>query len=418
MPVSYLSVDACYLLSVTIQERFDYGSQPLELLHGTWVPELGKICIWAEHDEMRYAPVLPDAEKNRETVTLLLPTYNKKILPSLTMARHLDVIYPETAEITCEPYEQICTALTSPAFKDMMLAMEKENTGDTRDGNKKGDQREDVHVAPDLLFWQQMLGHLDAIFDKNFYIPAITENDDPCWITAYPFTKELATFMPTICCYSNGQYYDPESLLRHFFDFTVNVVVQSTVLPRSTEKQIEGTFLGHYFSHQQKTPFSKEDVNDWMIWKSALDQEKHPLCFKLEAPDHAQKTWTLQCLAQESEGSSSIPLEKGWRDYLMDLGIALRIYPAFEAAFAHDRIQPMTLSMTEAQTFLKETAWILQSAGFPVMIPSWYTPQYGQTETNTTIVIKKHVTRTAVFVGGSSDGIQCEFVFRRTRYNT
>lgn len=336
----------------------------LELLHGTWVPELGKICIWAERNDMRYAPVLAGAQKTRETVTLLLPTYNKKVLPSLAMARHLDIAYPEETQITCEPHEQLCTALTPRAFKNMTI--------------EEGTAEEDVLLAPDLLFWRNMIDHLNAIFDKNFYIPAISDENEPCWITAYPLTKELAPFMPDICCYSNGQYYDKESLLRHFSDFTVNDVAQNMVMPSSTQKVVEGSFLSHYCHQKQKTPFSKNDISDWMLWKSALDHEHHPLCFKLEAPDHAQKMWTLQCLLQTSPLETPVTLSTEWKSYLMDLGIALRIYPEFEVAFTKDNYQPlipMQLSIAEAQTFLKETAWILQSAGFPVMIPSWYTPK-------------------------------------------
>lgn len=340
----------------------------MELLHGTWAPTLGKICVWAENDEMRYAPVLPNAEKNRETLTLLLPTHNKKILPSLMMARHLDVVYPETVEISCDPHEQICTVFTSQAFKNMCIEQEKNQT-------------QDIQIAPDLLFWRNMLGHIEAILDQNFYIPAINEQDEPCWITSYSPTKELSAFMPDICCTSNGRTYDKESLLRHFFDFTINDVAQSVTLADSTKKGIEGTFLSHY-CHQnkkgQKKSFSKNDIDDWMVWKSALDQEKHPLCFKLEAPDHVEQSWMLQCLIQNAAEDAPVPLNSAWKQHLMDLGIALRIYPKFEAAFTKNTkepLKPMALSMTEAQTFLKETAWILQSAGFPVIIPSWYTPK-------------------------------------------
>lgn len=345
----------------------------MELLHGTWAPELGKICIWAEQGELRYAPVLPGADKTREPLMLLLPMYNKKILPSLMMARHLDVVYPETVEIACEPHPQLCTVLTPRAFKNMTVELGKETA-------KEGLGKE-IQIAPDLLFWKNMLDHLDAILDNNFYIPAVADSGEPCWITAYPLTKELAPFMPDICCASNGRIYDKESLLRHFFDFTVNDLAQNVVLPSSTEKSIAGTFLSHYCYQDKKgktKAFSKSDVDDWMLWKSALDQEHHPLCFKLEAPDHAQDTWTLQCLVQNAVTDAPAPLRADWKNHLMDLGVALRIYPEFEAAFTKDTAQPlkpMALSMAEAQTFLRETAWILQSAGFPVMIPSWYTPK-------------------------------------------
>ena len=64
-----------------------------------------------------------------------------------------------------------------------------------------------------------------------------------------------------------------------------------------------------------------------------------------------------------------------WQECINDLGLAMRIFPTLENAFDNNRIVPFELSQTEAKQFLMETAWFLQQSGFPVIIPSWYTPK-------------------------------------------
>ena len=231
----------------------------MELLHGTWVPTVGKICVWSEKNAATGTPALA---KPKVTITLLLPTYQKKRLPSLVMANHLNSAYPDVDRITYEYHEQACIGLTASELKNLEL------TGDMR-------------IAPDLLFWRNMVVHLELIVDKNLYIPAISEAQEPVWSSFYPVTQELAQFIPDICCFSQGFVYDKDPLLRHFFDTCISQMVKSTTIPAATGKQIEGTFLQKYFQ-KSKVPFSTEEINDWVIWKSALDTQKHALCFKLD----------------------------------------------------------------------------------------------------------------------------------------
>ncbi len=60
---------------------------------------------------------------------------------------------------------------------------------------------------------------------------------------------------------------------------------------------------------------------------------------------------------------------------LRHLGHAARIYPKLWQGMATARPVGVTLSLEEAFAFLKEHAWVLEDAGFKIIVPAWWTPE-------------------------------------------
>lgn len=58
----------------------------------------------------------------------------------------------------------------------------------------------------------------------------------------------------------------------------------------------------------------------------------------------------------------------------LNLGYGARIYPKLWAGLETDKPIGLPLTLTEAFDFLKEQAWILQDAGYTVIVPAWWTP--------------------------------------------
>lgn len=56
-------------------------------------------------------------------------------------------------------------------------------------------------------------------------------------------------------------------------------------------------------------------------------------------------------------------------------GHAARIYPRLWEGLETDQPAEVRLNMDQAFTFLKDSAWVLQDAGYPVAVPAWWTPQ-------------------------------------------
>ena len=63
------------------------------------------------------------------------------------------------------------------------------------------------------------------------------------------------------------------------------------------------------------------------------------------------------------------------RHLLLNLGLAARIYPKLWAGLDTAEPQSVALDLDEAFGFLKEMAWVLEDAGFKVIVPAWWTPQ-------------------------------------------
>jgi SNF2 family DNA or RNA helicase len=60
---------------------------------------------------------------------------------------------------------------------------------------------------------------------------------------------------------------------------------------------------------------------------------------------------------------------------LMNLGYAARIYPTLWPGLETDQPIGIGLNLESAFGFLKESAWVLENAGYKVVVPAWYTPQ-------------------------------------------
>ena len=58
---------------------------------------------------------------------------------------------------------------------------------------------------------------------------------------------------------------------------------------------------------------------------------------------------------------------------LINLAQAVRIYPKLWQGMEGSEPTGVQLNLEEAFAFLKENAWILEDAGFKIIIPAWLT---------------------------------------------
>ncbi|NDD30095.1 MAG: DEAD/DEAH box helicase, partial [Proteobacteria bacterium] len=112
--------------------------------------------------------------------------------------------------------------------------------------------------------------------------------------------------------------------------------------------------------------------------------------FRLEPPAGGEGAWTvhffLECVnesephitAAEIWEGSPVRLERGplnldrpHAHLLADLGRALRVFPALARALTSATPVCCALSLDEAATFVRSTAWLLQECGFRVLLPTW-----------------------------------------------
>ncbi|MBI2322298.1 MAG: ATP-dependent helicase, partial [Chloroflexi bacterium] len=226
-----------------------------------------------------------------------------------------------------------------------------------------------------------------------------------------------AASMPLVCAAGSAtpggqELLTPESLLRHFSECLLHEIVTGTPFTAKFDQQVAGTLLYDcVYPYRPSRALAPEVALDkfrqWMGWREKLTRPqttvRFTLCFRLEDPPSADvDDWRVHFLvAAKHDPSLKLSLADYWsldlkaranlarlcgsdfeRDLLLALGHAARIFPKVWDGLETAQPTGFGLTLDEAYTFLRESAWILEDAGYTVIVPSWWTPQ-GRRRANT-----------------------------------
>jgi hypothetical protein len=354
-----------------------------------------------------------------ETRYFLLPEADGRLLPSPELARTADLVVTEPEEpltlcsqaVSCYPLRNVLAEL-----KELFFLCEY--------------RLADVRAGMDLKFWYRSSRVLVRVLRKDQYIPALKYRPlatpkrgrrkamesfeiHPGWEivsadyeNAIRQTKEL---MPGLCRagaeqpHDGTSLYESEGLLRHFGECVLDQQITRTILPTGFANRLRNTLL-YDCLHPPKTglgdgnPEALTRYRQWQRWRQALlhgaDSTGFQLCLQLLEAASETEPWHLQFqAAAHSDPSLRLTLTDYWHDaasrelarrhfgtdferqLLLQLGYAARMYPRLWDGLDSDRPEGVPLSLEEAFDFLKEHAWVLQDAGFRVLVPAWWTPE-------------------------------------------
>ena len=218
--------------------------------------------------------------------------------------------------------------------------------------------------------------------------------------------EQYVEYMPLLCAAGfavpreDPQLYNPLTLLRHFSECLLAEVVTHTRFTQAFEKTVIDSVLDSCLNlHVWVQQTGLEQYQQWQTWRDRIvrtqtDQPFH-LYFHLLDPVNSDDPWQLQFeVAPKNDPSLKLSLDDYWRmgkpqqkklksrlgsDFeqtlLLNLGYASRIYPALWQGLETDQPVGIQLALGEAFAFLKESAWVLENAGYKVLIPAWWTPQ-------------------------------------------
>ncbi len=422
----------------------------MHILHGTWIPDIddgfiqkGALYLWVEshrphsykgslikhlsqkelsdflENELGFRATHYSAKQDIAPKFFNLPTLDQQPLPSLEMARYLEIDLPascewEACEINCYKVgrqfgktsgrNHSSASAFFPQLKELHFIAQY--------------QLADVQLGVDLLFWYHYSQALKQIIFKDRYIPALSYKADqkkkfeiyPHWKIvgeAYEETlQRYVSYMPLICASGFAQaadassHYDPETLLRHCSDYLLNNLVATTSWPQTFDKRIDGSLIHSCIHATHWVPGTGlERYQQWQAWYDRITRTQSEIpfyfCFHLESPDKKEDNWQIIFkVAPKEHPSLRIALGDYWRlqpiqqmalklqfgdtfeqNLLLILGDAARIYPRLRDGLETDEPVGIVLDVDAAFDFLNEAAWILEDAGYKVIVPAWWTPQ-------------------------------------------
>ncbi|MFN0070048.1 MAG: DEAD/DEAH box helicase [Chloroflexota bacterium] len=354
------------------------------------------------------------------TKHILIPTADEAPLPSFELMPYVDEDIP--LEFKLAPWQVWC-------YRVQRVIAELNEIQFLATNNTEGFQ-----LGQDIQFWQAHAQAIKNIIARDEYIPSLTYRTlvtsstkrtskkgpqppafeiRPGWeIVSRSYESTIARHaaaMPLVCTAGTNNpestsLFEPESLLRHFSECLLNDVVASTSFPAKFDNQIVGSLLYRCVHPGLPSPPAAADValaeyQHWLSWRtqlaSAHTDTGFALCFRLEdAPSDAPDHWRLHFLvAAHHDPSLKLSLADYWplntksrsqaaqpfgadfeKQILLTLGTAARIYPTIWDGLATDQPIGCELSLEEAFAFLQESAWVLEDAGYTIIVPAWWTP--------------------------------------------
>lgn len=400
----------------------------MNVIHGAWIPEntqdfiqSGGFYLWVESDEVltdNKGAVHPrhlqdqaclDFLKNELAVnpvnatqgTLLalrLPTYRNKPLPSPEL-EYVEVdgtVVLQDWQVYAYPLREPLKTINNIHF---LCCFQASNS----------------RIGSDFLFWYYFSQSLKQIFAKDQYIPRLLSRKAGEKIELYRrwqavsshyegLIQTAAAQMPLAC----SQQYEPESLLRHFAEVVVHELLSAAALemPQSFTKKVQDDFLETILLKKQTAaPIATcqqlpDEFKHWQHWQQKLlgtdaQSALHLGLQLLEADaDHVDQWRLVFFLSSHKDPSLKVDLSDYWADkshfhkmlspqfgpaidqqLLVNLAQAARIYPKLWQGMEGSEPDSVLLNLDEAFEFLKESAWILEDAGFKIIIPAWLTPK-------------------------------------------
>jgi SNF2 family DNA or RNA helicase len=353
----------------------------------------------------------------------LLPSHDQAPLPSLELAKFLETELPDRFDwqywqVDCFPVQ------TRPEGKSIHTIIKLLNELHFITlYSLVDDPTAAIQFGSDLLFWYHYTQFFKQVILKDQYIPALRYREiaQPSkgrkklppsfeihsgWeIISNTYKTELQHYvewMPLVCVSGFSeqpdapQFYDRQRLLQHFSECLITDIARLTPLPAVFETKITDSILD--LCRKQHHTTNLEQYRQWQTWRDRIctqTSDAFYLCFQLYAPDSPQQPWGLELqVAPRQDPSARSPLIDYWQSnatrrkqlqkklgsdfeqrLLTNLGYAARIYPKLWQGLETDRPAALDLSTDEAFNFLSEAAWVLEDAGYKVIVPAWWTPQ-------------------------------------------
>ncbi|HSD82304.1 MAG TPA: DEAD/DEAH box helicase, partial [Anaerolineae bacterium] len=283
-----------------------------------------------------------------------------------------------------------------------------------------------VKIGSDLRYWQHAGQLALELLAQQRFAPVLLEAGvrylgvwQPQWNNADQTRLEkLTQFMPSICRgvrhAESADVLNPRAVLNNFLTIVIDAVAREhadfgKTIVASKEQPIAEAWLAALRSADPCVPAPfptlvqfHEHYRTWTeAFPGAIGGDTFRLCFRLDPPETdidpdqifaprlTRRDWSLRYFLQATDDLSLlIPAEAVWRErgstlkflnrkfdtpqerMLTGLGLASRIFPPIETSLKSARPAECPLNVEQAYTFMRETALLLESSGFGVLVPN------------------------------------------------
>jgi SNF2 family DNA or RNA helicase len=363
-----------------------------------------------------------------EPPALWLPTVKGRPIPSSGLIADV----PAIGEVSLAPWLVTALPLSLPTVIDLLCHC-----------LGKGTLAPGILIGSSLAYWSRLLRFAGALLAREQIVPGLKRSNGhwrAVWqpVIAGPDGARLAQLvrsMPHACRALSRDHEKPPDrppaeLIRTFLDRVVDALIRLAAHGPATPgakggrihvqkiTSIHDRWL-HALTHTTDGSIDAdeadlvalaEQVRTWQRPIAVSSETAFGLCFRLEDPPpeaSPNAPWRVRYLLQARDDPSLyVPVTEAWKDksratqvfkkrsfqpreYLLTaLGQAASFSPQVERSLKTQAPGGFQTDSQGAYRFLTETAWLLEQAGFAVLLPAWWTKKGGKSRINVQANVK------------------------------
>lgn len=391
------------------------------ILHAALLQESSQLFLWTEQDT-------PPTRKGRQPKLASHPfcgagtwlrDWLKGIRPTLKPAPLAPIMWLPSTDKLPQSSPAFTATGTAPSLPDGPLhlkAWKVEGAAlsvlDAVDFLLTRGERESNILGEDVHYWRKLTLYALSLVTAQRVIPYLEKENGVLKATWRPQTDQTeilnqwAEALPPLCRALTDTLETaplPGALVRDWVTLVVDQTARQAKLPpRRTQTQdttpggkVIAALTGHNPIVALKGTDADQLLKDWHNWVGQSDiagNAAFRITFRLDEPTDPDKPeWKLHYLLQAVDDPSLVVTAgQVWREkaktagylhqrfdqpqerMLAALGFAARVFPPIEKSLRSPTPEKADLSTTDAYTFLRESAMLLQNSGFRVLLPRWW----------------------------------------------